>query len=80
MTGYEEVPPVSTVAKGSFGAAPTPDGLAYKLSYAGLEGDVTQAHIHFGQRRSRAPSASSSARTCQTDRPGPEHARHRPRT
>ncbi len=30
--------------------APTADGLAYTLSYSGLEGDVTQAHIHFGQR------------------------------
>ena len=29
---------------------PTRDGLAYKLSYSGLEGDVTQSHIHFGQR------------------------------
>jgi hypothetical protein len=52
LSGYEEVPAVSTVANGRFEASltPTADGLVYKLSYAGLEGDVTQAHIHFGQR------------------------------
>jgi hypothetical protein len=52
LTGYEEVPAVSTAANGRFEATvtPTADGLAYKLSYSGLEGDVTQAHIHFGQR------------------------------
>jgi hypothetical protein len=52
LSGYEEVPAVSTVANGRFEATltPTADGLAYKLSYTGLEGDVTQAHIHFGQR------------------------------
>ncbi len=52
LTGYEEVPAVSTAAGGKFEATVTParDGFAYKLSYAGLEGDVTQAHIHFGQR------------------------------
>jgi hypothetical protein len=52
LNGYQEVPAVSTAANGRFEATVTPtrDGLAYKLSYAGLEGDVTQAHIHFGQR------------------------------
>jgi hypothetical protein len=46
------VPAVSTAASGKFEATltPTRDGLAYTLSYSGLEGDVTQAHIHFGQR------------------------------
>lgn len=52
LTGYEEAPAVSTAASGRFEASltPTADGLAYRLSYSGLEGDVTQAHIHFGQR------------------------------
>ncbi len=52
LQGYQEVPAVSTAASGKFEATVTPtrDGLAYKLSYAGLEGDVTQSHIHFGQR------------------------------
>jgi hypothetical protein len=52
MTGYQEVPAVSTAANGTFQArvSPAGDEIAYKLSYTGLEGNVTQAHIHFGQR------------------------------
>lgn len=52
LTGYEEVPAVSTQASGRFEATitPTADGFAYRVSYSGLEGDVTQSHIHFGQR------------------------------
>ena len=52
LDGYEEVPAVSTAAGGTFRAAvaPSGDGLSYRLEYSGLEGDVTQAHIHFGQR------------------------------
>ena len=52
LNGYEEVPAVSTAAGGTFQASVSPsrDGLAYKLTYSGLEGDVQQAHIHFGQR------------------------------
>lgn len=51
LTGYEEVPSVSTVASGEFRARISNDNSAieYELSYTDLEGDVTQAHIHFGQ-------------------------------
>jgi len=51
LTGYEEVPAVSTAANGRLRATVTPSdtGFAYRLSYAGLEGSVTQAHIHFAQ-------------------------------
>lgn len=51
LDGYEEVPAVSTAAGGTFQAriAPSGDAFDYKLSYAGIEGDVTQAHIHLGQ-------------------------------
>jgi hypothetical protein len=51
MIGYEENPDVSTVANGSFTARLSDDGtsLHYKLSYSGLEGTVTQAHVHFGK-------------------------------
>jgi hypothetical protein len=55
MSGYFEGAaggPVSSVATGSFEA--TIDDAAseihFKLSYSGLEGEVRQAHIHFGQR------------------------------
>jgi CHRD domain len=51
LVGYQEVPAVSTSAQGSFTAHRTADGdIRYRLTYRGLEGDVQQAHIHFGQR------------------------------
>jgi hypothetical protein len=43
---------VSTRARGSF-RAEVDEGMStirYELSFEGLEGQVTQAHIHFGQR------------------------------
>ena len=52
LNGYEENPDISTVGTGSFEARLSKDGtsLHYKLSYSGLEGNVTQAHVHFGKR------------------------------
>ena len=51
LDGYQEVPVVSTTGNGQFRATVTQtgDGFAYRLSYAALEGSVTQAHIHLGQ-------------------------------
>ena len=51
LTGYEEVPAVSTGASGDFKATINDDetAVSYELSYTDLEGTVTQAHIHFGQ-------------------------------
>jgi hypothetical protein len=51
LNGYEENPDVSTVASGSFTARLSDDGdsIHYKLSYSGLEGTVTQSHVHFGK-------------------------------
>jgi len=51
LTGLEETPlALSTAGSGAFKANISKDGsqIEYELSYAGLEGDVTQAHIHFG--------------------------------
>jgi hypothetical protein len=55
MTGYlEGAPggPVSSSATGSFQATinDAADEVHFVLTYSGLEGDVRQAHIHFGQR------------------------------
>ena len=52
MIGYEENPDISSVATGHFTARLSDDGnsLHYKLTYSGLEGAVTQAHVHFGKR------------------------------
>jgi hypothetical protein len=52
LIGYEENPDVSTAASGSLelrinDAANT---VRYTLRYSGLEGDVQQAHVHFGKR------------------------------
>ena len=52
LVGYEEVPAVSTTGNGELRARISNDDteIAYALSYAALEGSITQAHIHFGQR------------------------------
>ena len=51
LDGYQEVPVVSTTGNGHFRATVTQagDGFAYRLSYAALEGNVLQAHIHLAQ-------------------------------
>jgi CHRD domain-containing protein len=51
LTGYEEVPSVSTTANGEFTATVAPDGevIQYTETYSGLQGTVTQSHIHVGQ-------------------------------
>jgi hypothetical protein len=51
LTGYQEVPAISTAAHGVFRAKlKVGQGeIAYKLSYADLSGAVQQAHIHLGQ-------------------------------
>jgi len=41
---------ISTKASGRFHARIDGDVIHYRLSYEGLEGAVTQAHIHFGQK------------------------------
>lgn len=50
LTGFEEVPVISTEAEGKFKAKVRGDEVRYQLRYEDLEGNVTQAHIHLGQR------------------------------
>jgi hypothetical protein len=52
LIGYEEVPAVSTVASGEFHATISEDeqSINYELTFSGLQGTVTQAHIHVAQR------------------------------
>jgi hypothetical protein len=52
LIGYQETPSVSTVASGNFEAEidDAANEIHYTLSFSGLEGTVSQAHIHFGQR------------------------------
>jgi hypothetical protein len=49
LTGYQEVPAVSTGASGTFKARLDDDVVRWRLSYRDLEGAVQQAHVHFGQ-------------------------------
>jgi hypothetical protein len=53
LQGLSEVPSVATAATGKFSANfdDTNSSIQYRLAYNGLEGDVRQAHIHFGQRK-----------------------------
>jgi hypothetical protein len=52
LTGYQEVPAISTEGNGTFRAKIDRNGqeISYRLSYSDLEADVRQAHIHMGQR------------------------------
>jgi CHRD domain-containing protein len=51
LTGYEEVPAVSTVGNGQFRARISNDetSIQWELSYSNLEGAIQQSHIHLGQ-------------------------------
>jgi CHRD domain len=65
LTGYEEVPALSSAASGRFRAFidDTAGTIRYELSYSGLTGDVAMGHIHFGQV---GVNAGISVWLCQT--------------
>ena len=66
LTGYEEVPAVSTLASGDFQARISLDeqSIEYVLKYRGLQGTVTQSHIHIAQL---SVNGSIVIWLCQTD-------------
>jgi CHRD domain len=71
LRGFQEVPVVSTVATGEFRGVidPTNSSILFDLSYTGIQGTVTQAHIHVGQR---SVNGGIVIWFCQTDAsPGP---------
>jgi hypothetical protein len=49
LSGYQEVPPISTAATGTFKARLQDGVVRWRLSYRDLQGAVQQAHVHFGQ-------------------------------
>jgi len=49
LTGYEESPAVSTAGRGEFTATIDGDVISYTETFSGLQGTVTQSHIHVGQ-------------------------------
>ena len=74
LKGYQEVPAVSSAAVGRFKATfdKASNSIHYEVSYSGLEGDVRQSHIHFGQR---GVSGGISLWLCQTtNNPSPTPA------
>jgi hypothetical protein len=71
LRGFNEVSTVSSVARGSFEAAFSQDGMSleYRLRFQDLEGEVTQAHIHLGDHHT---NGGISAWLCGTaTNPGP---------
>lgn len=83
LVGYQENPALSTTGNGSFEAKVSNDDSSFEwtLSYDGLEGNVTQSHIHFGQRginagisiwlcKTAATAASAPAGTADCPAPG----------
>jgi CHRD domain len=70
MIGYFEVPSVSTVAQGRFELRIGDSELQYTLSYSGLEGTVTQAHIHFAQTSVNGGITAWLCETAGTQGPG----------
>jgi hypothetical protein len=65
LRSFEEVPSVSSTAKGAFVAFinDRQGSIRYELRYDALQGDVRQAHIHFGQR---GVNGGVSVFLCQT--------------
>ena len=57
LSGAQEVPPVNTDASGSATVTISSDGsrLTYRVSYQGLSGAPSAAHIHFGARGENGP-------------------------
>jgi hypothetical protein len=57
LTGYEEVPALSTPGVGDFRASVSrsSDEIRYRLTFSGLETDATQAHIHFENETNNGP-------------------------
>jgi len=71
LKGLGEVPIVATSGRGSFRAVISPDEteISYSLNYSGLEGTVTQSHIHVGEHHT---SGGISVWLCGTaSNPGP---------
>jgi len=72
LIGFQEVPVVSTVARGEFHATISEDeqSIDYELTYSGLQAPVTQSHIHVAQR---SVNGSIVIWLCgTTTNPGPE--------
>jgi len=65
LSGYQEVPSVSTAGSGEFKAHISPDdkSIDYEMTFGGLQAPITQSHIHVAQR---AVNGSIVIWLCQT--------------
>jgi len=50
MSGFQETPSILTNGNGTFHATVHGNSLTYTESFSGLTTNVTQSHIHFGER------------------------------
>jgi hypothetical protein len=57
LTGYQEVPALSTLGVGKFRASINRGAseIHYQLTYGGLESPATQSHIHFENKTNAGP-------------------------
>lgn len=55
LSGNEEVPSVTTNARGTATLQTVATGLAYDISVAGLSGAITGAHFHYGNVKESGP-------------------------
>lgn len=55
LTGYEEIPTLSTPANGEFNAKIRDSEIEWTLTYGDVESTVTQAHIHFAPKGVNGP-------------------------
>ena len=47
LLGSNEVPPISTTARGTARLTINEDSIDYRVTYSGLSADATQSHVHF---------------------------------
>lgn len=80
LTGYQEVPSVSTQADGVFDARVSTDeqSVEFALAFEGLQATVQQAHIHFAQQSVNGPIIIWLCGTSGT--PGPAGTQTCPQT
>lgn len=71
LVGFQEVPSVSTPGHGTFEAEINKAGthIDWTLTYADMQADVLQAHIHFGQRHVNGGIVLWLCKTTQTSAP-----------
>ena len=50
LSGFNEVPPINTNGEAKFKMKIEGNQIIYTLTYSGLTSNITQSHVHFGQK------------------------------